>query len=310
LPFSVKKPESLEFNGQRTLTVANLTRILRSRDSWKKTAIDRRKALEVDRKRIARLTAKLSKANEEIDMQRTRLAIVEKGGARMRQSEIASLRPPKLRSKGRYQSISKVIEWAAEMAWLMGGGGRAVPGSLAGALRKALPGLAQMKSFFARFNRDCKALNAFLEVLKSEGINSETAERAKEKLKKLPKGNRLRKDLERWLSKHLAIQRSLVLGDTPLLVSSDIIETLMGMLKLVIERMPTPEFSTMTLATPLFCGPVNAQSIQEALTSCSHSALVDWRSSNCNHTHRKRRTELFMLQAVPDVQKTRSRRAA
>ena len=64
----------------------------------------------------------------------------------------------------------------------------------------------------------------------------------------------MRRDLFAWLESHLVLHMKMGLGSVPLLVSSDVIETLMGMLKQVIERMPTPEFSTLTLATPLFCG--------------------------------------------------------
>jgi len=41
---------------------------------------------------------------------------------------------------------------------------------------------------------------------------------------------------------------------TPLLVSTDCIESLMGRIKHTIERNPLPEFGRLVLATPLFCG--------------------------------------------------------
>lgn len=44
------------------------------------------------------------------------------------------------------------------------------------------------------------------------------------------------------------------MGKTPILVSSDSIETLMGSIKYIIERNPLQEFGRMVLATPLFCG--------------------------------------------------------
>jgi hypothetical protein len=238
------------------------------------------------------------------------LALIEKGRDRMRQSDIASIRPPRLRTKGRYQAISRIVDWASNMAWLMGGSGRAAPNSLASALRKALPGLSLMKPFLVRFERDCLSLNAFLELLKNRGLNKETERLARKQLERIPRRSRLRKELTKWLEEHASLHESMALANTPLLVSSDVIETIMGMLKQVIERMPTPEFSTLTLATPLFCGPVTPDSIQAALARCPHGDLLDWRNENCAHTHRKRQSELLIHQVIPTVQETRSRQAA
>lgn len=238
------------------------------------------------------------------------LALIDKASDRMRQSEIAALRPPKLRTKGRYQSISRVVKWAATMAWLMGMSGTAPAASLNEALRKAIPGLCAFKPFLMRFERDCLILNDFLALLKEKGLNPETGARAKAHLERLPRGNRMRRDLFAWLESHLALHMKMGLGSVPLLVSSDVIETLMGMLKQVIERMPTPEFSTLTLATPLFCGGQTEETIHTALTSCSHQSLKDWRSENCSRTHRKRQRDLLVNQVVECVQETPSAKAA
>ena len=120
----------------------------------------------------------------------------------------------------------------------------------------------------------------------------------------------MRRDLSRWLESHLVLHLKMGLGSVPLLVSSDVIETLMGMLKQVIERMPAPEFSTLTLATPLFCGAQTEETINAALTSCSHQSLTKWRSENCSRTHRKRQRELLVTQVVECMQETPSAQAA
>ena len=238
------------------------------------------------------------------------LAILEKARSHMCQSEIAALRPPRLRTKGRYQGISRLVEWAATMAWYSGGRGAARVGTLTAALRKVLPGLAQMRFFLRRFDRDCRILNEFLALLKNNGLNKETGVQARRLLEGLPRtSSKLRSTLGNWLDAHLALQSSLP-SNASLLVSSDIIETVMGQLKQVIERMPSPEFSTLSLVTPLFCGRQTEESVQRAIETCPHKALMDWRLENCSRTHRKRREEIFAYQAIEPVQDPPITRAA
>ena len=237
------------------------------------------------------------------------LAIIEKARAHMSQSDIAALRPPRLRTKGRYQGISRLVEWAASMAWYSSGRGRARTGTLAEALRKVLPGLASMRFFLQRFERDCRGLNKFLALLKNNGLSKETGRQAQLILAQLPRTSKLRSALRSWLDAHLALQNSLA-DDAPLLVSSDIIETVMGQLKNVIERMPLPEFSTLALTVPLFCGGQTEESIDHSLVRCSHKSLMDWRSENCVRTHRKRRDEILTHQLIETVQDPPIMRAA
>ena len=231
------------------------------------------------------------------------LALVNAARCLMSQSQIASLRPPIIRSKGRFQSISRVTEWAANALLLMGGRGQAPAKSLACALRRCIPGLAKMRAFIERFERDCRTINRFLLLLKNNGLNEASYAAAQPILDLLPKTNRLRPKLTAWLLAHKNLRSQLNMGDAPLLVSSDIIETVMGMLKNVIERMPIPEFTTLALATPLFCGAQTEASIQDALRRCAHGDLIDWRSENCSNTHRKVKRDLLIGQVVEHVPK-------
>ena len=100
------------------------------------------------------------------------------------------------------------------------------------------------------------------------------------------------------------------IGQTPLLVSSDLIESLMGLLKHIIERSPIPEFTTMSLAVPLLCGNQDLESLTAALQSCSHKTLTRWRNENCSHSVRHVRPELLGELKKIEVQKTVQSRAA
>ena len=57
-------------------------------------------------------------------------SLLSAGAQRLRQTELAFLIPPKLRSKGRFQSISKLGKWGDKMRIVFAVKGRAEKGSL------------------------------------------------------------------------------------------------------------------------------------------------------------------------------------
>jgi len=142
-----------------------------------------------------------------------------------------------------------------------------------------------------------------MEELKNKGLNQETYQTVKTTLEKLPKRSALRIELYEWLKKHMFIQCRLKMGQTPLVVSSDCIETLMGSIKNIIERNPLPEFGRMVLATPLLCGKQSEARIEEAINKISHKDLQEWQSQHTNDSLRKQKQKLLsktFKRTVPD----------
>ena len=82
------------------------------------------------------------------------------------------------------------------------------------------------------------------------------------------------------------------MGQMPLAISSDIIETLMGQFKTVIQRTPDAELNRLVLAMPTLCGPNSANQIQEDLINVTNADLKKWEASNIPETMRqfRRRT--------------------
>jgi hypothetical protein len=224
------------------------------------------------------------------------IKLVDAARSRLGNTDAAALRPPKIRAKGRFQGISRVVAWAAKMADLLSGSGRHADGSLRQRVHKAMPGLCGMRFFFARFSRDCTALNDVMEILKTRGLNQETYRAAKARLEGLPIRSRVRRSLVEWLDETIRLQCRLSIGQVPLLVSSDVIESLFGLLKTVLERTSAPEFGTLSLATPLFCGNLTEHVVREAIARCPHQTLTDWKSDNLGNT--KRRVESRLLDEV------------
>ena len=158
------------------------------------------------------------------------LKLADSARKRLCQTDLAPLRPPKIRTKGRFQAISKLVEWANTALSLIDGAGRAKNNSLKSRLRKSLNELSQMRFFLIRFRNDCNLMNQVQEVLKNNGLNQTSYKKAMEILSGMPVRSKLREGMEAWLKKHIRIHCQMSIGQTPLIVSSDIIESLMGML--------------------------------------------------------------------------------
>jgi hypothetical protein len=221
------------------------------------------------------------------------LKLINQARSRLCLTGFSFLRPPKIRTKGRFQNISKVVKWSDQILSLLDVSGRAKKNSLLEKLRKVIPGLRKYRLFISNFSRDCRVSNEFMEELKNKGLNQKTYKSAKQALDKLPTQSSLRKNLLLWLNKHMQIQCQLSMGQTPLLVSSDSIESLMGRIKHVIERNPLQEFGRMVLSTPLFCGRHTYAEIEEMIDKTHHKELQIWEKENTNDSMRKKRIKVF-----------------
>lgn len=208
-------------------------------------------------------------------------------------TELAFLKPPKIRTKGRFQNISKIVIWSQKILSLLSVSGQVKKNSLVYKLRRVFPGLNKYRLFISRFLKDCQISNEFMEELKNKGLNQESYQKSKKILEQLPETSELRQKLLVWLSRHMRIQCQLKIGQTPLLVSSDIIETFMGSIKHIIERNPLNEFGRMVLAAPLFCGKYSTDEIEKVLQNTTHKTLKEWEERNTNDSMRRKKSALF-----------------
>ena len=202
------------------------------------------------------------------------LDILRKGAARIRQTNLAALLPPKVRTKGRFQGITEVAGWALKLLELMGGPGRAQEESDLSRLRRAFSGLAQLRAFLLRFCGTCGVVERFLKLVKNQGINQAVYAEARTLLRELPEPSSTRCRLEAWLTRQLRVQSRLGIGQLPLPVSSDVIESLFGKFKEIVQRNARAELNRLVYAIPMLCGQHTAKEIQLALRKCSHRQLL------------------------------------
>jgi hypothetical protein len=104
-----------------------------------------------------------------------------------------------------------------------------------------------------------------------------------------------------WLEQILHIQCWLGIGQTPLAVSSDIIESLSGKFKVIVQRNPKAEFNRIVLAIPALCGLHDPTSVSDALKSTTHRDLQRWEKENVHSSQIKLRQQFLAKRGLKDV---------
>lgn len=237
------------------------------------------------------LATALKKQFEKTDAYKQFTSLTTQGANRLRQTELAFLIPPKLRSKGRFQSIGSLGKWADKMLEVLAIPGRAKQGSLLAKLRAALPGFLRLKPFIKGFASTASIVSQVLQILKNKGLDQQHFEECWRLSATLPKNSKVKRQLQQWLQQHLLIQQQLT--DLPLLVSSDIIESLFGNFKHIIERSPQADMNRTTLLIPALCGNLDKSVVTKALGLVRHHDLEIWEKENIPYTVRKKRQAFF-----------------
>ena len=218
-------------------------------------------------------------------------ALTAQGANRLRQTDLAFLIPPKLRSKGRFQSIGNIGKWGGRMLDILAVKGRSKKGSLLARLRTALPGFLLLKPFILRFASTTRLVSQAMEIIKSQGIGQASHEQCVRLSEQLPKRSKVKRRLQNWLARHMDVWSQMTA--LPLLASSDIIESLFGNFKHIIERGPQADMNRTALLIPALCGNLDNATIALALNMASHHDLQMWGQENIPYTLRKKRQAFF-----------------
>ena len=214
--------------------------------------------------------------------------------SRLRQTDLAFLIPPKLRTKGRFQSISKLGKWADKM--LMAFTVKDLKedsdeGKTLKRLRVAMPEFFLLKPFVKRFAETTQRVSQVMEILKNKGLTQKTYEQCQQLSTEFPEDSKVKKRLQSWLDDPLKIQQQT--ASLPLLVSSDIIESLFGNFKHIMERSPQADMNRTVLLIPTLCGGLDYGSITQALHKAPHADLMAWEKECIPYTLRKKRQKFF-----------------
>lgn len=169
--------------------------------------------------------------------------------------------------------------------------GRAKKGSTRARLRVALPGLLRLRAFITTFATTAVTISQLMEILKNKGLDPHTGAQCRQLAAHLPADSRVKQRVCRWLDHHSAIQRQL--SDLPLIVSSDILESLFGHFKYILERSPQADMNRTMLLLPALCGNPDQATLANALAHASHGDLVAWDNEQIPYPQRKKRAAFF-----------------
>jgi hypothetical protein len=235
----------------------------------------------------------LKKQFEQTKSYKRYMNMLREGATKLRQTDLAFLIPPKLRKNGRFQAISKLNRWAKKLIdkKIFSKRGRAKKSSLLARLRRAFPNFKSLEPFIKNFIKTTDTTNKIMKLLKNSGLNITTYNQSIKLLKKLPKNSKTRKTVRIWLEKHIKIQKDL--SPYPLPISSDIIESLFGKFKYILERSPQSDMNRATLLIPLICGKLDEHRILFALENTKHKELKEWEEENIPYTVRRKRFDFF-----------------
>ena len=242
------------------------------------------------------------------------LKVVNNTAAKIRQTTLAFLLPPKVRSKGRFQGITKLAKWVQKILYIVDT--TQLPNEKEPfdqqLFLKAFSKLVGVRKFLQRFVETGSCVESFLQLLKNKGLNQESYLEAKTILEKMPHDSKVRTRLEAWLTKHLDIHSLLKLGDQKLLVSDDVLESLFGYFKTVIQRCPKAELNRLVYVIPLLCGKHSSEDIGQAIRRCTHKEMCTFLEQELPPTLRQQRFKLFkpISSQVPKTGKIPSPAAA
>ena len=116
-------------------------------------------------------------------------ALVSHGAKCLRQTERAFLMPPKLRSKGRFQSIGKLGKWGQKMLDVFAVKGVAKKDSLLDKLRIAFPNFMQSKTFIERFALTTTIASDVMRILKNKGLDKKSYKQCYQLSQQLPRNS-------------------------------------------------------------------------------------------------------------------------
>jgi len=214
------------------------------------------------------------------------------GAKRLRQTELAFLIPPKLRSKGRFQSVGKLGKWGEKMLDVFAVKGRAKKGSQLAKLRAALPDFGLSRTFIQSFAKTASVTSQVMAMLKNRGLDQVSYKECRQLAEdQLPRNSKVKKRLLIWLECHIEIQKQIT--TQPLLVSSDIIESLFGNFKHIIERSPQADMNRTSLLIPALCGRMDETTIAQTLSQTCHDDLKRWEQENIPYTIQRKRQAFF-----------------
>jgi len=208
---------------------------------------------------------------------------------RLQQTKCAFLLPPKARAKGRFLSVSRQAEWGLRTIASVEEQQRETSPDAA-AIGHALRGLKPFKPFLMTFVRNTPCVNEVMKIVKTQGLSTESMHACQERLSDLPARSPIRKEVSHYVQQYLPIVAS---SPSPLLGSSDVIESLIGKAKQRLDANGRSELNKSILLLPCMCGELTPALVAEALTTVRVQDVTTWIAKTVGATMQSVRRRAF-----------------
>lgn len=256
---------------------------------WSKNSKDTQVPVIDDISHVVAIALKRQFAESEA--YKTFISMISIAAKRLRQTNMAFLTPPKLRSKGRFQSIGKLGIWADKILTIMKDKNSGAQETVLNKLHEVMPDFIESAPFITQFATTVAITSKIMQRLKNKGLTQESHAYSCSALNSLPNDSKAKTHLVDWFERHIRIKPTVT--SFPLMVSSDIIESLFGSFKHVIERSPVADMNRTTLLIPALCGHLDGSKIMGAFNAIKHNDIKNWEEQNISYTVREKRQAFF-----------------
>lgn len=182
---------------------------------------------------------------------------------RLKQTILACLAPPNVRTKARFMNVHRLFTWADRVLKLSPPGGAKVGSTLA-RLRACLDALPVCKALIKRFRADAEGLLACQKLLKTTGLCHDTLAQCEPLIDAMPSAV-VRREFRAYLEVQLETAKHLGLDHVGLPISSDSLESLFGVAKQHGVGQ-TQDAARLALRLPALCGVPTREEAEQVLT--------------------------------------------
>jgi len=180
----------------------------------------------------------------------------------LKQTLLACLAPPTVRTKARFMNVHRLVTWAERLLQLSPAGG-AKAGSILARLRACIDELPTCKDLIKRFRADAQGLLECQKILKTTGLSPDTQTHCEPLIEAMPSAA-LRREFRAYLEVQLETAKILGLEHVGLPMSSDSVESLFGVAKQ--HGVGHPQDATrMALRLPALCGVPTREEAEQVL---------------------------------------------
>jgi hypothetical protein len=204
-----------------------------------------------------------------------------------RQTKWSFLLPPAPRTKARWFNLEPSINWGLQVL---------AHGRKEGLKDKKFAALFGWLEEFEPLLEEAQAMTAMIkavcEIIKDKGINARHVQSCRQSIEQIaqtPKARTFGAQIMQFLEAQAALVRP---GET-LLGSSDVIESVFGKYKSVVERSPLKVITEMVLTIAALTSARTSQVVKTAMETVSLEAVKEWFGANGNPTLLTRRKEVL-----------------